>query len=44
MKQLVKEDQGFKEEYLANKESILVLSMTIIAVSAIVITLIIMLA
>jgi len=43
MKELAEKDQDFKKEYLAAKESILIISMSIIAFSAILITLIIML-
>lgn len=43
MKELIKQDENFKKEYLAVKESILTISLTILAVSAIMITLLIML-
>ena len=43
MKELAEKDKDFKKEYLAAKESILTISMTIIAFSAILITLLIML-
>lgn len=43
MKELAEKDKDFKEEYLAAKESILIISMTILAFSAILITLIIIL-
>ncbi|MFV8836911.1 hypothetical protein [Salinimicrobium soli] len=37
IKQLAKEDEDFKQEYLATKESIFTISMVIIAVSALLI-------
>lgn len=43
MKELAEKDKDFKKEYLAAKESILTISMTIIAFSVIVITLLILL-
>jgi hypothetical protein len=38
MKELVEQDEDFKELYLATKESILKISLSIIAVSALLIT------
>ena len=43
MKELAEKNKEFKKEYLAAKESILTLSLSIIAFSAILITLLIML-
>lgn len=43
MKKLVEQDEEFKEVYLATKASILTLSLTIVAVSALLITFIIFL-
>lgn len=40
IKELAKEDEDFKKEYLATKESILTISLTIIAVAAVLIGLI----
>ncbi len=42
MKELAERNKDFKKEYLATRESILIISMTIIAFSAILITLLIM--
>ena len=41
MKELINQDENFKEEYLATKESILIISMTILAFSAVLIALLI---
>lgn len=41
MKKLIEQDKNFREEYLATKESILIISLTIIAFSSLLITLII---
>ena len=41
MKELVKQDEEFKEIYLATKQSILMTSLSIIAVSAVLITFIV---
>lgn len=43
MKELAEKDQDFKKEYIAAKESILIISMSIIAFSSVLITLLIML-
>lgn len=42
LKELLEKDKDFKKEYLAIRESILTLSLAILAFSAIIITLIIM--
>ncbi|MHA6279368.1 hypothetical protein ACXYMT_04230 [Salinimicrobium sp. CAU 1759] len=39
-KELAKEDEDFKREYLATKESILTMSLTIVAIATLLITLI----
>lgn len=43
MKELAKNDKNFREEYLATKESILTISLTVMAFSAVLITLLVML-